>query len=125
MREPLAEEGQPLLGDPEQLLGVPLEEGRSDWRQYRPRLCPPRSLAQLVERPGVDHDDVRREPRRVLEDPQPAAVVAVEHHIGALLLSTVHSAGALTWKPCTALRSGWSKHAQARRAPSGSKVVQT
>ena len=38
-------------------------------------------LAQLVERAGVDHDDVRREPRGVLEDPQPAAVVAVEHDL--------------------------------------------
>ena len=53
-------------------------------------------LAQLVERPGVHHHDVGRERRRVLEDPQPAAVVAVETTSGAQLLATVHSAGALT-----------------------------
>jgi len=40
------------------------------------------------------------------------------------LLVTVQVSGALTVKACTALRSGWSKFAKARRAWSGSKVVQ-
>ena len=42
----------------------------------------------------------------------------------AELLSTVHVSGALTTKPWTALRSGWSKFAHAIRAKSHSKLVQ-
>ena len=45
--------------------------------------------------------------------------------VGAELLSTVQVSGALTVKPCTALRSGWSKFAQTIRARSGSKLIQT
>ena len=64
-------------------------------------------LADLVERAGVDHDDVRRQPRRVREGPEPAAVVAVERPTsGALLLVTVHAAGALTVKPVRGLEVG-------------------
>jgi hypothetical protein len=43
----------------------------------------------------------------------------------ALLLVTTQLSGAVTVKANSALRSGWSKHAQTRRASSGSNVVQT
>jgi hypothetical protein len=42
-----------------------------------------------------------------------------------LLLSTVQRAGASTTKVCSALRSGWSKQAQQRRASSGSNDIHT
>ena len=60
------------------------------------------------------------------KDQTPAVVVPVGRPSrGAVLLVTVHAAGALTVNRCGALRSGWSKQAQARRAPSGSKELQT
>src|SRR6185503_12654199 len=44
---------------------------------------------------------------------------------GAVLLVTVQDSGACTVNACGALRSGWSKQAQARRASSGSNDVHT
>ena len=123
--ELLAEPRQALLGELEQLGGVAVEQGLERLAAVEAEVVVAAPLAQLVERAGVDHRDVRREARRVGEASRPARRRAGRRPTRVRgVAGTVQVSGALTVKPCTALRSGWSKLAQARRAMSGSKVVQ-
>ena len=98
---------------------------RSDWRQNSPRLCPPTSrrsswkgpaltTTTYVESGGVSGNVQRR-----------ASSASSSTGPGALLLVTVHDAGARTVNACGAFRSGWSKQAQARRASSASNEDHT
>ena len=73
-RELLAEEGQPLGGDVEQLLGVALEHRRDGAAGIEPEVEARTAAAQLDEGAGVDHRDVRRQRRRVGVRPRAHAV---------------------------------------------------
>ena len=81
--EPLPEERQALLGQPQQLARVPLEEPAQGLPAVEPEAVVAALLADLVERSGVDHHDVRRQPGRVRERPDPAPVLGVRDGLGA------------------------------------------
>ena len=115
--EPLAEEGQARPRWLEELLGVAFENCFSDCRQ-RGRGRAVRSSRSSWNGPAlttatyVDSGRVGEAPRR-----PPSARSSTAGCTG--LLTTVQARARSTVKACGALRSGWSKHAQARRASSG------
>ena len=75
--ESLAEEREALLGHAEQLARVPLEVAAQRLAAEQAEAVVAALLADLVERAGVDDDDVRREARGVREGPLAATVLAV------------------------------------------------
>ncbi len=78
LAETLAEERQPAVGEVEELLGVALEELAQRLPAEQPQVVAAARGADLVEGPGVDDGDVRREPGGVGERPAATAPVVVE-----------------------------------------------
>ena len=72
--ELLAEPGEALLGEQEQLGRVAVELGLERLAAVEPEVVAATLLAQLVEGAGVDDGDVGRQARGVLEGPEPPAV---------------------------------------------------
>ena len=70
---------EPLAGDLEELLRVAVEEARERLPGQQPEVVPVALGADLVERAGVDHRDVRRQRRRVGEHPASATPLVLRH----------------------------------------------
>ncbi len=82
LAEALAEEDQAALGEVEELLRVTLEELLERLAAEEAEVVAGAGGPQLVEGPGVDDRDVRRQRRRVAEGPAAAAVVEVLDPVG-------------------------------------------
>ena len=77
LAELLTEKREPAVGEVEQLLGVALEVRAQRLPAEQAEVVAASRGPDLVERPGVDDGDVRRQPRGVSERPASAAVAEV------------------------------------------------
>ena len=80
--EVLTEPRQTLLGELEELLGIAVEHQLEGLAAVETEVVATALGPELVERAGVDHGDVRRQPRRVSERPEPTAVGQVGDRLG-------------------------------------------